>query len=133
VKALAEKEALPVESIAQFKDACLAGAKLFGWDGKPETQINVGVGVGLVCTEEQRKHLIDLRNKLNAPLPAPVVPMPLPEPCTKLQPNVGAPNGNSASNDATPNGTPGSPWSVPAGAKATSDDSPALRARAEPE
>ena len=29
-KALAAKDALPMETIAQFKDACLARAELFG-------------------------------------------------------------------------------------------------------
>ena len=139
VKALAEKGALPVENIAQFKDACLAAAKLFGWDGKPETQINVGIGVGIVCNEEQRKRLIELREKLQAQLPALPAPIPLPEPCTKLQTNAGPPNGNLASNAVTPGERPGSPlWNVPAGTKATSDDNPAFRAfleheRPEPE
>jgi hypothetical protein len=118
VKALAEKDALPVESIAQFKDACLAGAKLFGWDGKPETQINVGIGVGIVCTEEQRKRWIGLREKLTGALPPTAVESRNVE-TKKIEPQC---------NDATPDGKPSSLWSVPAGTKATSDDSPVKRA-----
>src|SRR5262249_22702540 len=68
VQALAQKDALTVETIGQFKDACLAAAKLFGWDGKPQAEININnqVGVGIVCTEEQRQRLIELREKLLA-------------------------------------------------------------------
>ena len=134
VQALAKKEALPVESIAQFKDACLAGAKLFGWDGKPETSINVGVGVGVgvVCDEATRLRLIEMRQKLLAGKPDNLAPKGVESrnvETKKIEPKC---------NDATPDGKPVSLWSVPAGTKATSNDSPGYRAwleheKAEPE
>jgi len=58
VQALAQKDALTVETVGQFKDACLAAAKLFGWDGKPQTEVNITNQMGVVCTEEQRQRLI---------------------------------------------------------------------------
>jgi hypothetical protein len=91
VQALAKKEALPVESIAQFKDACLAGAKLFGWDGKEQTSVTVNTAIqaGIVCDEATRQELIAMRERLleqqtaeqthkfkaatPAPLPAPEI------------------------------------------------------------
>jgi hypothetical protein len=45
-------------------------------------------------------------------------PMILPEPDAKLQSNIGVPSGILAANDAAPDRSPGSPWSMPAGAKA---------------
>jgi hypothetical protein len=71
VKALAKKDALSVENIAQFKDACLAAAKLFGWDGKEKTEVSIHnqVGVGIVCDEATRKRLIELREQIGAPVP----------------------------------------------------------------
>jgi hypothetical protein len=47
-------------------------------------------------------------------------PMILPEPDAKLQSNIGVPSGILAANDAAPDSRPGSPWSMPAGAKAPS-------------
>jgi hypothetical protein len=73
VRALAEKEALPVENIAQFKDACLAAAKLFGWDGKaqPSVIVNADKAV-IVCDEgrlaeirEQRQRLLEAEKPAN--------------------------------------------------------------------
>jgi hypothetical protein len=121
---VALKGALDVASITELKDAIHAADKLYGWN-KPQTEVNVGVAVGLVCTEEQRKRMIAMREKLQAPLPALPAPIPLREPETKPQTNAGEVNGNSATNDAAPGGSP--LWSVPAGAKATSDDSPVFR------
>jgi hypothetical protein len=100
-------------------------SEVFGWDGKQETKINVGVGVGLVCDESTRMRLIELRKELQAARPA---PMTLPAQETQLQANVGAPNGNLAGDDTTLEGRPGSPWSMPAGAKAPDDASPVFRA-----
>jgi hypothetical protein len=67
VQALAKKEALPVESIAQFKDACLAAAKLFGWDGKGQSTVTVNADKALiVCDEPRRQELIAQRQRLLA-------------------------------------------------------------------
>jgi hypothetical protein len=56
--------------------------------------------------------------------------LPLPHQFQKTEPrtNIGPPNGILAANDAAPASRPGSPWSMPAGAKAPSDASPVLRA-----
>lgn len=88
---LAKKDALPVETIAQFKDACLAGAKLFGWDGKPQATVNINnqVGVGIVCTEEQRQRLIAQLDRLKD-RPAMTT---LPAQPAQLQAGVGAGKG----------------------------------------
>jgi hypothetical protein len=68
VQALAEKEALPVGSIAQFKDACLAAAKLFGWDGNAQPSVNYydDVNTVVVCDENRRRQLIEQRERLLA-------------------------------------------------------------------
>jgi hypothetical protein len=67
VQALAKREALPVESIAQFKDACLAAAKLFGWDGKAPPTVTVNADKALiVCDEARRQDLIAQRQRLLA-------------------------------------------------------------------
>jgi hypothetical protein len=62
---LPKREALPVESIAQFKDACLAAAKLFGWDGRAQPSVTVNADKALiVCDEPRRKELIAQRQRL---------------------------------------------------------------------
>jgi hypothetical protein len=81
--------------------------------------------------------LIKQREELLAKSVAPA-DMTLPEPQAQLQTNIGAPDGILAGNDPNPDSKPGSPWSMPAGAKAPSDASPVLRAwleheRPEPE
>jgi hypothetical protein len=68
VKQLAGKEPLDISNTAQFRDACLAAARLYGWKG--ESQVNVAVNADkaavVVCTEEQRRRLIELRERLLA-------------------------------------------------------------------
>ena len=64
VQALAKQDALTVETIGQFKDACLAAAKLFGWDGKPAAAVTVNSDkTVVVCTEEQRRAMIEAREQ----------------------------------------------------------------------
>jgi hypothetical protein len=121
----AQKPAMDVTTTAQLRDLALTMARLCGWDGKPQTEVNITNQVGVVCDEATRMRLIELREKLQAAKPA---PMTLPEPGTKLQANVGTPNDNFSGNDVGTDGRPGSPWSVPAGAKAPSDASPVFRA-----
>jgi hypothetical protein len=55
--------ALPMETIVQFKEACLAGAKLFGWDGKPEVTVAVNNQVSVEVSDAKRQELINLRNE----------------------------------------------------------------------
>jgi hypothetical protein len=112
VQALAKKQALPVESIAQFKDACLSGAKLFGWDGKPSVTTYYGDDNRqvIVCPPERRQQLIEQRQRLleaesqgkvievnghKTKAAAPVTP---PAPETHSNANVGAGNGIVARN-----------------------------------
>ena len=54
-------------------------------------------------------------------------PMTLPEPGAKLQTNIGVPSGILPGNDPKLDSRPGSPWSMPAGAKAPSDASLVFR------
>jgi hypothetical protein len=121
----ARKPALDVSTTAQLRDLALTLARLCGWDEKPQTEVNITNQVGVVCTEEQRMKLIKLRKELQTARPA---LMTLPAQETKLQANVGAPNGNFAGDDAAPDGRPGSPWSMAAGAQAPGDASPVFRA-----
>jgi hypothetical protein len=60
--------------------------------------------------------------------PIGTTPMALPESGAKLQTNIGVPNGILAGNDSPPDSRPGSPWSMPAGAKAPSDASHVFQA-----
>jgi hypothetical protein len=122
----AQKPAMDVTTTAQLRDLALTMARLCGWDGKPQTEVNITNQVGVVCDEATRARLIALRERLQAARPAPQ--WTLPEPGAKLQANVDAPNGIFASDDAAPDGRPGSPWSMPAGAKAPGDASPVFRA-----
>jgi hypothetical protein len=71
--------------------------------------------------------LIKQREELLAKSVAPAA-MTLPEPQPQLQTNIGVPSGILAANDAAPDSRPGSPWSMPAGAKAPSDASPVFQA-----
>lgn len=122
---VAGKKALDVSNTAQLRDICLAAARIFGWEGKPQTEVNITNQVGVVCDEATRARLIKLREELQAKRPA---LMTLPEPGTQPQPNVGA----------GPGGMPGSAFSAPAGMEVPVDASPAYRAwleyeRPEPE
>ena len=100
----AKKEALPVESIAQFKDACLAAAKLFGWDGKGQSTVTVNADKAVIlCDEARRAELIVQRQRLlEAEKPASgrtveaAVPATLPEQHTQSSEDVGARNGTVA-------------------------------------
>jgi hypothetical protein len=100
VRALAEKEALPVENIAQLKDACLAAAKLFGWDGKAQPSVIVNADKAVViCDEARRNELIEQRQRLmggekpaNGRTVEVAVPA-LPKQQTQSKANVGAAKG----------------------------------------
>jgi transposase len=132
---VAGKPGLDVSNTAQLRDICLAAARIFGWDGKPQTEVNITNQVGVVCDEATRARIIALREKLLAEQASRAAITP-PEPQTQLQANVGAANGDPTG--VPPDGRPGLPWSMPAGTKAPSDASPVFRSwleheRAEPE
>jgi hypothetical protein len=121
----AQKPAMDVTTTAQLRDLALTMARLCGWDGKPQTEVNITNQVGVVCDEATRAWLIELRKRVLAESQAPIT---LREPAPTPQDSVGAPNADLASNDAAPESRLGSPWSMPAGAKAPSDAGPAFRA-----
>jgi hypothetical protein len=57
VRSLSERNAPPVENITQFKDACLAAARIYGWKGKSQVNVEVNNQVNVVVTEEKRREL----------------------------------------------------------------------------
>jgi hypothetical protein len=131
---VAGKEALDISNTAQLRDICLAAARIFGWDGKPQTEVTITNQAGVVCDEATRARLIKLREEIQAERPTPVTP---PEPCTKLQANVCAGNRIPAAAQELIE-KPGPAFSAPVGAIAPSDSSPTYRAwleheKAEPE
>jgi hypothetical protein len=132
---VAGKPGLDVSNTAQLRDICLAAARIFGWDGKPQTEVNITNQVGVVCDEATRARIIALRERLLAEQASRAAITP-PKPQTQLQDNVVAANGDPMG--VPPDGRPGSPWSMPVGTKAPSDASPVFRAwleheRPEPE
>jgi hypothetical protein len=58
-KLAAQKPAMDVTTTAQLRDLALTMARLYGWDGKPQAEVNITnqVGVGVVITEEERARL----------------------------------------------------------------------------
>jgi hypothetical protein len=108
--------------VAELRDLASSLDRLCG--GKPE--VSVANQVGIVLDEATRMRLIKQREELLAKSVAPAA-MTLPEPQTQLQTNTGAPNGILARNESKADSRPGSPWSMPAGAKAPSDASPVFR------
>jgi hypothetical protein len=130
----AQKPAMDVTTTAQLRDLALTMARLCGWDGKPQTEVNITNQVGVVCDEATRMRLIELREKLLAERSTLVTP---PEPCTKLQANVRAANSIPAAAQELIE-KPGPAFSAPVGAIAPSDASHTYRAwleheKAEPE
>ena len=62
-----------METIAQFKDACLAGAKLFGWDGKPAVAVQANQAA-VVISPEKRAELQERLRRPQEELPQPSLP-----------------------------------------------------------
>ena len=119
----ASKPALDVSTVAELRDLASSLDRLCG--GKP--QVSITNQVGIVCDEATRMRLIKQREELLAESVAPAA-MTLPEPQAQLKTNIGAPDGILAGDDPKPDSRPGSPWSMPAGAKAPSDASPVFQA-----
>ena len=65
-QAVAQKQPLDVSNMAQLRDACLSAARMFGWDGKPKTNVTVNTAVqtGVFLTEERRRELIAQRERI---------------------------------------------------------------------
>ena len=64
---VAEGDALDVSNTAQLRDICLAAARIFGWDEKPQAQVNINNQVGVICDEATRMRLIKMRESMQAP------------------------------------------------------------------
>jgi hypothetical protein len=63
----AKKQALPIDSISQLRDACLAAAKLFGWDGNAQPSVTYYGDDNrslVVCDQTRRRELIEQRQRL---------------------------------------------------------------------
>jgi hypothetical protein len=121
-KQVAGRGALDVSSTGQLRDICLAAARIFGWDEKPQAQVNIANQVGLVCDEATRARLIAQRERL--------MTGERPRSETQPQSSVGLTQGNSVTiSDVASSGVPGATvWSAPAGARAPMDASPTYRA-----
>jgi hypothetical protein len=121
---VAGKEALDISSTAQLRDICLAAARIFGWEGKPQTEVNITNQVGVICDEATRMRLVKLREQITHGATA------LPK--RETQPDDGAvpAEGNLATvNAGVLSGMPGATlWGAPAGARPPRDASPAYRA-----
>ena len=59
VKQLAGKEPLDISNTAQFRDACLAAARLYGWKGESQVNVSSGPATSKKLTErgKERKYL----------------------------------------------------------------------------
>jgi hypothetical protein len=59
------KGPLDITNMAQFRDACLSAARMFGWDGKASvTYYGDDNRQVIVCDENKRKQLIEQRQRL---------------------------------------------------------------------
>jgi hypothetical protein len=62
---VSRKDSLDITNMAQFRDACLSAARLFGWDGKPSiTYYGDDNRTLVVCDEARRRELIEQRQRL---------------------------------------------------------------------
>jgi hypothetical protein len=122
---VAGKEALDISNTAQLRDVCLAAARIFGWDGKPQTEVNITNQVGVICDEATRMRLIALRERITL-----AERRPESERETQPQGDVGLTAGSPVSPTMLPpSGMPGATlWHAPVGTSAPQDASPAFRA-----
>ena len=92
----ARKGPLDITNMAQFRDACLSAARMFGWDGKPSvTYYGDDNRTLVVCDEARRRELIEQRERLlagEAKLET-AVPAALPVQETQSDASQGAGNG----------------------------------------
>jgi hypothetical protein len=108
----ARKDSLDITNMAQFRDACLSAARMFGWDGKASvTYYGDDNRQVIVCDEAKRKQLIEQRQRLleaesqgkvielnGHKTEAAVTALPAPE--THSDANVGAVDGIVAQNQS---------------------------------
>ena len=64
-QAVARKGPLDITNMAQFRDACLSAARMFGWEGQPSVTYYGNDNRSLVvCDETRRRELIEQRQRL---------------------------------------------------------------------
>lgn len=105
----ARKDSLDITNMAQFRDACLSAARMFGWDGKPSVTTYYGDDNRkiVICDQAKRQELIEQRQRLlEAESQGKVIEVngheakvtvtALPAPETQSDANVGTVNGTVA-------------------------------------
>ena len=66
-QAVARKAPLDITNIAQFRDACLSAARMFGWDGSAQPSVTYygdDNRTVVLCDAERRQQLIEQRQRL---------------------------------------------------------------------
>jgi hypothetical protein len=66
-QAVARKGPLDITNMAQFRDACLSAARMFGWDGNAQPSVTYYGDDNrkiVICDEERRQQLIEQRQRL---------------------------------------------------------------------
>jgi len=66
-QAVARKDPLDITNMAQFRDACLSAARMFGWDGNAQPSVTYYGDDNrtlVVCDEARRRELIEQRQRL---------------------------------------------------------------------
>jgi hypothetical protein len=67
VQAVARKGPLAITNMAQFRDACLSAARMFGWDGNAQPSVTYygdDNRTVVLCDAERRQQLIEQRQRL---------------------------------------------------------------------
>ena len=66
-QAVARKDPLDITNMAQFRDACLSAARMFGWDGSAQPSVTYygdDNRTVVLCDAERRQQLIEQRQRL---------------------------------------------------------------------
>jgi hypothetical protein len=66
-QAVARKDPLDITNMAQFRDACLSAARMFGWDGNAQPSVTYYGDDNrkiVICDEAKRQELIEQRQRL---------------------------------------------------------------------
>jgi hypothetical protein len=100
-RAVARKDPLDITNMAQFRDACLSAARMFGWDGNAQSSVTYYGDDNrtlVVCDEARRRELIEQRQRLlegEAEVETAVIAA-FPKPETQFNANVGTENSTVA-------------------------------------
>jgi len=116
VQAVARKGPLDITNMAQFRDACLSAARMFGWDGNAQPSVTYygdDNRTVVLCDAERRQQLIEQRQRLleqEAEVET-AVPAALPKPETQSNASPGTGNGIVAQEQSpAPKQDPLSQW-----------------------